>query len=104
MMALWIFSPMAKGERRGCRRSSNRLRTATLSFARHDANHALIRAGPFVPSAIGGRSMVTNDRYFPEGFIGTEQAAVLLAKLLHEEHWRDEDFVAGEQSMWDGFG
>lgn len=48
--------------------------------------------------------MATNDRYYPDGFIGTEQATILLAKLLHPERWRAEDFFAGEQSMWDGFG
>lgn len=48
--------------------------------------------------------MVSEVRFYPTGYLGTEQAAVLLAKLLRPENWSKETFLPGEEELWDGLG
>src|SRR3954466_2962156 len=48
--------------------------------------------------------MVSTSRYYPKGFIGSEQAGVLLAKLCNPDHWRPETMVPGECEIWGGLG
>lgn len=48
--------------------------------------------------------MASTTRYYPKGYIGSEQAAVLLARLRFPEHWRPELISPSEHAIWDGLG
>jgi hypothetical protein len=48
--------------------------------------------------------MVSEVRFYPTGFIGTEQAAVLVARLCYPDNWKPETFVPGEQHLWSELG
>jgi hypothetical protein len=48
--------------------------------------------------------MVSEVRFYPTGYVGTEQAAVLLARLLQPANWKPETFIPGEQQLWEELG
>ena len=48
--------------------------------------------------------LASTSRYYPKGYIGSEQAAVLLARLRCPENWRPETILEAEQEIWDGLG
>jgi hypothetical protein len=48
--------------------------------------------------------MVSEFRFIPTGYLGTEQAAVLLAELVAPANWQDETFLPGEHTLWNELG
>ena len=48
--------------------------------------------------------MVSEYRFIPTGYLGTEQAAVLLAELVAPANWQDETFLPGEHVLWNELG
>jgi hypothetical protein len=44
------------------------------------------------------------ERYVPRGYIGSEQALVLIAKANHPDRWRDELLLGKEREIYDGLG
>lgn len=48
--------------------------------------------------------VVSTTRYYPSGYIGLEQGAILLAKLQYPENWRTESMLPGEEKIWNGLG
>lgn len=43
-------------------------------------------------------------RYYPDEYLGSEQAAIHLARLNSPEKWKPETMFPGEQAMWAGLG
>jgi hypothetical protein len=48
--------------------------------------------------------MVARERFYPKGYIGSEQAILLMAKTRDPKRWQDEAMFAGERAIWDGLG
>lgn len=44
----------------------------------------------------------TNVRFYPEGYIGLEQATLKIAKHLEPDTWDSEKFLCGENAFWSG--
>ena len=43
-------------------------------------------------------------RYVPRGYIGSEQALVLIAKTNHPDRWRDDLLLGKEREIYEGLG
>ncbi|MFG1359948.1 hypothetical protein [Xanthobacter pseudotagetidis] len=44
----------------------------------------------------------TNVRFYPDGYIGLEQATLKIAKYIEPDEWRLETFLDGEDTFWSG--
>lgn len=48
--------------------------------------------------------MATTTRFYPRGYIGTEQGILRIAKTRDPGHWRSEIVYPDESQVWDGLG
>lgn len=48
--------------------------------------------------------MATTTRFYPRGYIGTEQGIVRVARIRDPGHWLPEKICPDERQIWDGLG
>jgi hypothetical protein len=47
---------------------------------------------------------MTNERFYPKGYLGSEQSILLIAKTRDQKRWQTQTLLDGEREIWEGLG